>query len=95
MLTRCDNPNFAKYKYYGGRGITVCARWRGPHGFENYLADMGPRPRGKSIDRRDANGHYEPSNCRWATKLTQGRNKRPRKVVPPVHDMFSDVDVPI
>ncbi len=78
MKTRCMNPNPDDYANYGGRGITVCDRWR--DSFEAFLADMGPRPPDKhSIDRIDVNGNYEPNNCRWATWLEQAQNKRPRK----------------
>lgn len=74
MLTRCFNANTDSYRHYGGRGITVCDRWR--ESFENFLADMGPRSAGMSLDRIDVNGNYEPGNCRWATDSEQRLNKR-------------------
>lgn len=75
FVTRCENPNNHAFAHYGGRGITVCARWR--QSFAEFYADMGPRPSPKhSIDRIDVDGDYEPSNCRWATATTQIRNKR-------------------
>jgi hypothetical protein len=75
MLSRCTNPKATKYRLWGGRGITVCERW---YMFENFLADMGERPEGKSLDRKDPDGNYEPGNCRWATAVEQRHNRSTR-----------------
>jgi hypothetical protein len=71
MRERCNNPKAKAYKYYGARGIKVCERW---DSFELFLSDMGPRPEGTSIERKDNGGNYEPSNCYWATDYEQAQN---------------------
>lgn len=73
MRERCRNPKLKGFKNYGGRGITVCERWKS---FANFLADMGEKPAGLSLDRINNNGNYEPGNCRWADRETQSRNRR-------------------
>lgn len=78
MVHRCTNPKHSSYGEYGGRGIIVCDRWN-PHAgglFENFLADMGERPSGKTLDRIDNDGDYEPGNCRWVTPARQAANRR-------------------
>lgn len=77
MKTRCTNPRVSNWKYYGGRGIRVCARWR--RSFAAFFADMGHCPNGRSLDRKRVDGNYTLSNCRWATPKTQIRNRRPRR----------------
>lgn len=78
MISRCYNKSRDNYRYYGGRGIEVCERW---HNYENFLADMGPRPPSMTLDRINPNLNYEPTNCRWADAKTQGMNKRKRNNV--------------
>lgn len=80
MKNRCRHPRCKAYPNYGGRGIRVCERWAAD--FSAFYADMGPRPSPlHSLDRIDSNGHYEPGNCRWATRAEQNRNTRANVVV--------------
>ncbi len=78
MIQRCVNPKAQAYKNYGGRGISVCKRWRK---FENFLEDMGKQLPGQQIDRIDNNKSYCKSNCRWSTRKQQQRNKRNNRLI--------------
>jgi len=73
MRYRCNTPTSPDYARYGGRGIAICVRW---NSFENFLSDMGERPAGLEIDRRDNDGDYEPGNCRWVTSSVNSDNRR-------------------
>lgn len=87
MVSRCDNPADRSFAYYGGRGISVSQRWLS---YENFVEDMGERPSPQhSIDRIDVNGNYEISNCRWATRSEQQRNKTSTRLYRRESDAFT------
>ena len=79
MKQRCLNRSNNHYRYYGGRGIQICERWK--NSFESFLADMGQRPIGLTLDRINNDGNYEPGNCRWTDTFTQARNTRKNRII--------------
>lgn len=83
MVQRCHNPNSHNWEWYGGRGITVCDRWRGENGYDNFILDMGVPPPKLTIDRVDNAKGYGPDNCKWSTWKEQAQNKR-RNGGPPI-----------
>lgn len=90
MIDRCQRPAAADYDRYGGRGITVCARWQD---FDQWLSDLGARPTDEhSLDRVDNDGNYEPGNVRWATRIEQANNKRSNHKVSYRGEMMSIAD---
>lgn len=77
MKQRCSNPKQTKYPLYGGRGIFVCKEWE--NSFESFLMDMGDRPEGYTLNRKDNDGPYSKDNCEWSTVSDQNRNRRTYK----------------
>ena len=79
MRKRCLQKTFKYYDNYGGRGIVIANRWLGKDGFKNFLEDMGERPKGLTLERKNNDGNYEPDNCKWATMKEQLNNTRRTK----------------
>lgn len=78
MHKRCGNLSNPSYKRYGGRGVSICQRW---FLFDDFLVDMGERPKGKTLERIDNDGNYEPANCRWATPKEQAQNRKRKTIL--------------
>ena len=76
MMQRCYDPRTNGFHNYGGRGVIVCPDW---HLFDNFLRDMGLRPEGRTLDRIDVYGNYEPINCKWSTHKEQMQNQRAKR----------------
>lgn len=93
MIERCNRPLHPFWPLYGGRGIRVCARWQGRGGFDRFLADVGERPPGRTLDRIDPDRNYEPGNVRWATKREQRWNRRDMREMLAQRALF-DPDAP-
>jgi hypothetical protein len=74
MIQRCTNPNCDSYIYYGARGIRICREWM--WSFQAFYDDLGPRPKGMTLDRINTEGNYEPGNCKWSTSTEQVHNRR-------------------
>ncbi len=82
MIERVLDPRSWSFARYGGRGISICPEWQGEGGFLRFVEDLGPRPSLQhTLDRIDADGNYEPSNCRWATQTEQSNNKSRRRTL--------------
>ena len=81
MIRRCTDTSDIGWSNYGGRGIMVCDRWAGEDGLANFISDMPPRPKGKSLERRENSGPYSPENCYWATRSQQSRNMRTNRLI--------------
>jgi hypothetical protein len=84
MKARCSNAKLPNYKYYGGKGVSVCERWQGKKGFMNFIEDMGDKPKDYQLDRIDVNGDYCKENCRWVDKYIQMGNTTNNNKVPGV-----------
>jgi ribosomal protein L24E len=88
---RCSNPKAQQYEDYGGRGIKMSIRWQGNNGVITFSKDVGKRPKGRSLDRINNDGNYEPGNVRWATAKEQAANRRPSKYDSPLSEESEDI----